>query len=549
LYAIMFGKQKIKALGDQEVAAIKGKAGRWTYYSFVATPEQLLKISYVHRRIGIHGLAGLEGISGTYQRMLKQSKLRSIDHFIEEDRFFPNSIIISFDRPPRFDLMSRQDLPFQYGILTLPNSYGSAWIIDGQHRLYGYAKNTRRETAPLPVIAFEKLPVDEQAKLFVEINQNQTPVERNLLWDLAGDIYEGSEDESQREDLTISRVVKHLNEMGNSPLKGHIFIPSLGKRSSATNVTMTTICQSIKSNKLLSADMFGHVKLEQRDFERFVAERIAAFLCAVQKSYTEDWQKGDSGYLRSNNGIAALFIVLRQLLKYLNVQDKQSLYTKSSTSDFETEASILLMSAIEYLKERPERSSEFRKRRGSAGQNESAFELCQKVKDEFDDFPLPRIKLLDLPKDKERAKPEDVDQAIKDTELVLREFIINTLKEAYGDAWYRKGLPGGVKNAIDERLEDEIGKRPYRKDELDQNREKRLEFTDIGHLRDIIVYGENWHRFEAVFRKKTNVETHFADYIDLRNAFRAHPREVDPVVWDKGRGAVRWIRKCLEACI
>jgi len=545
LYGILFGDQKIKALEKQEIPAIRGKLGKVTYFSFLVMPEQLLRISYVHRRVGAVGPMNYKEVREAYQRLLKPTKLRSIHEFINRGEFFPNSVIINFREHPRFDVTVGKDLDFQYGVLTLPNCYGSAWIIDGQHRLYGYAKNPRRLTAPIPVIAFDRLPVSQQAKLFVDINQTQTKVDSNLLWDLAGDIYQDSEDEDQRERFIISHVVKNLDSMSDSPLKGRIFIPSVGKQTSSRNVTMRTICEAIGRNRLLERELLGRER-ERDDFARFVAERIAAFLRAVQNLYLEDWRKGDSGYLRSNNGISALFIVLRQVLKYLYVCEQQSIYTKSDTSEFEELATILLMPAMEYLKERPERSSEFRKRRGLAGQSESALELCQKIKEDFSDFPLPRVKLPDLPKDAGKAPPESVDQLIKDTELALREFILERLREAYGENWYRSGVPGGVKNAIKERLEEEYCKRPYRREEIEHTPEQKLEFADIGHLKDTIIYGNNWSLFENVFGNKKNVERHFADYIDLRNAHLAHPRKVDPVVWDKGRGAIKWIRKCLR---
>lgn len=236
LYGIMFGKQKVKALEQQEVAVIKGKIGRVTYFSFLATPEQLLKISCVHRRAGGRLTArSLKEVREAYQRMLKPRKLREIDEFISRGEFFPNSIIINFRRAPRFDPKASAGIDLQYGMLTLPNSYGSAWIIDGQHRLYGYAKNPRRLTAPIPVVAFVGLSVSKQAKLFVDINEKQTKVGANLLWDLAGDIYEDSEDQDQIQRYIISHVAKHLDSMSDSPLNGHIFIPSVGKRSSTRN--------------------------------------------------------------------------------------------------------------------------------------------------------------------------------------------------------------------------------------------------------------------------------------------------------------------------
>jgi len=547
LYGIMFGDAKIKVLEEQEVPAIKGKIGRVTYFSFLATPEQLLKISYVHRRAGTGGARSVKEVREAYQRMLKPRKLREIDKFISRGEFFPNSIIINFGRPPRFDVKASEGIDFQYGMLTLPNCYGSAWIIDGQHRLYGYAKNPRRLTAPIPVVAFDRLPVSKQAKLFVDINEKQTRVGANLLWDLAGDIYEDSEDEDQIEAYIISHVAKNLDSMSNSPLKAHIFIPSVGKRSPTRNVTMTTVCGSIKRNKLIGPKMLGPIPVEGRDeFARFVAERVAAYLRGVEALYEEDWGKGDDGYLRSNNGIAALFIILRQVLGYLNNRGQERLYTGTDTANFQEEVSVLLSPAMRYLRQQ-QLSDEFRQRRGVAGQTDSAQDLCMEIRTEFTDFPLPKP-LEKAPGELEEAPVEHatVERLIVDTELKVREFILQTLKEIHGDKWYVRGVPGGVKADIEDTVEKECRKRPWLRDEIAARPEIRLQYSTLGHLKDIIVYGENWPQFEVVFETKGILQSRFDDYMDLRNCLRGHPREVDDALLHSGHGAILWIRKCLR---
>jgi len=545
LYAIMFGKQKIRALEDKRVAAIKGRIGKVVYYSFLAKPEDLLKISYVHRRAAGLSPEGLRRVREAYQRMLKPTKLREIDEFISRGEFFPNSIIVNFSRPPRFDVKASEDLDFQYGMLTLPNSYGSAWIIDGQHRLYGYAKNPYRATAPIPVVAFDGLKPSMQAKMFVDINQKQTKVEPNLLWDLAGDIYEDSEDPDQIERFVISHVARHLDSLSNSPLKGHIFIPSVGKRSATRNVTMTTVCGSIKRNKLLGPEMFWPVR-DRPGFTQFVAQRIVAFLRGVQSLYPEDWVRGDDGYLRSNNGIAALFILMRQVLKYLNVRDQQALYRKLDTADFQNEVTALLLPAIKYLSEQ-ELSDEFRQRRGVAGQTDSAQELCRQIRAYFIDFPLPKLE-EELPDEVEKTPPtpENLDQLIVDTEIVLQDIVLGKLVEKYGDEWYNRGVPEHIKGIIKERLEAESRRRPWIREEVERDPAKKLQYTDLGQLKDIIVCRANWIQFEDIFVSKQQLETNFGDYIHLRNSYRAHPREPDEVVVGKGLWAIRWIRKCLK---
>lgn len=544
LYAVMFADRKIKALEGQRVASIRGKVGKLVYYSFLATPEEILRISYVHRRVGPLGTLTLEGITEAYQRLLRPKKIREIDRFITHGEFFPNSVTINLRRPVKFEAQASKDLDFQYGVLRLPCSYGSAWIIDGQHRLFGYARNERRFSAPIPVIAFQDLEIGQQAKMFVDINLKQTRVGPNLLWDLKGDIYEESEEPKQRYEYVISHVVRNLNSSEDSSLFGQINVPGAGIHRPG-NITMTTLCANIKKNRLVNPEMLGDTELTIQT-AKFASGRIAAFFRTVATLFSDDWNAGRDGYTRSNDGIAALLIVLRQVLRYLYSRGQQQLYRKKNLSEFEAELTALLMPAVDHLKDASV-LADFKRRFGAGGQLDSAQELCWQIRAEFSDFPLPRL-LEQLPLDVEEAEPDPnlIDQLIRQTEVELRSLVLTRLQEAYGGAWYRRGLPQGVKSKIRERLEAEYRRRPYLRAEIDGDPTRRLEYSDLGHLKDIICYGDNWQLFESGFITKPNVEQNFTDYIDLRNAYLAHPRTVDEVVWNKGRGAILWFRKCLN---
>ena len=103
-----------------------------------------------------------------------------------------------------------------------------------------------------------------------------------------------------------------------------------------------------------------------------------------------------------------------------------------------------------------------------------------------------------------------------------------------------------MKDEIEKRINQEIQNYPYKETALRDSNEDRLEFTYLGHLKDIIVYGSNWPRFKNTFKSKQNLEFYFRNYNALRNAYRGHYREVDPVLMDTGRAAIRWIRQCLD---
>ena len=72
-----------------------------------------------------------------------------------------HNIVVSLNVPPKFNRFSDQQKAQsqgayhgELGTLTLSNSYKSAWIIDGQHRLFSYASEKRASTTSIIVIAF-----------------------------------------------------------------------------------------------------------------------------------------------------------------------------------------------------------------------------------------------------------------------------------------------------------------------------------------------------------------------------------------------------------
>src|SRR3972149_3466834 len=124
------------------VPAVRTKMGAYYCFTFSVSPEYLLKIAYVS-----HRAKGKASDVDTYQRMIKKSRLRKIREYITNDGIFPTNIVVNlkadcfdFQRAKQEDA-SATDATF--GWLRLKPSYQSAWIIDGQHRLFAYAGHVR----------------------------------------------------------------------------------------------------------------------------------------------------------------------------------------------------------------------------------------------------------------------------------------------------------------------------------------------------------------------------------------------------------------------
>ena len=105
-----------------------------------------------------------------------------------------------------------------WGTLYLPPNYASAWIIDGQHRLYGYVYardaggfqgrfDRRCPCSPMKIFSAER-----EMNLFIDINSKQVKVRTALLVELYADLHWCSSDPGRSTyKLLHSRVASRLN--------------------------------------------------------------------------------------------------------------------------------------------------------------------------------------------------------------------------------------------------------------------------------------------------------------------------------------------------
>lgn len=292
----LFSGQKIANL-DDVIPAIQGKMGGLTYYSFSIEPEKLLKIGYI-----LHRTDANRNDMPTYQRLIKKSRLKQIETFINNGGFFPNSVIISIDTNKKgltFSLSSLQDEASisKIGLLKLPQRYKSVYIIDGQHRLYGYANTQYKETNTIPVVAFLDLAKNDQIKLFMEINENQKSVSKNLRTTLNADLLWDSENPTERNTALFSRIAQELGENTDSPLFDRVIIGENNKTDKCC-ITLDTIRDALDKSGLFNKykgteiERLGICDLNNNDknFDNIFTLLVKAFEYIQQKNVS-DWGK------------------------------------------------------------------------------------------------------------------------------------------------------------------------------------------------------------------------------------------------------------------
>ena len=234
------------------------------YFLASVNPLDLLKISYVARRE--------RGDQAFYQRMISEEKINKIEYYInhEKKQFF-NDVIVAVNDKDRIKFTPLKILPDgqEIGELTIEKNTEPLWIIDGQHRLYGYTKaevkidkedkeRYKEEKAnwKIPVSFVVGLDVNSQGELFMDINTTQTSLSADYIWDLYS-IYS----ESKLEGF-ISKLIKKMN-VEEGYFKGKIYIPSSSIEKHKGQLTISKIGRAIKENK----QIFYEIISDKRDEE------------------------------------------------------------------------------------------------------------------------------------------------------------------------------------------------------------------------------------------------------------------------------------------
>ncbi|OGK41578.1 hypothetical protein A3A74_08145 [Candidatus Roizmanbacteria bacterium RIFCSPLOWO2_01_FULL_35_13] len=545
MYSNLFRNNKL--LESIQVPAIRGGKGDNKYYYFVIQPEKLLSgITYIHRREERNP----EEIMHTYQRMLNKTKLESIREYVQGGGYFANNIIVNFTNEPIFEQKGKVG-DIVLGTLTLPRQYGSAWIIDGQHRLYGYLNSGKSEDAYIPVLAFDNIAVKDQAKLFVDINKEQKPVSAGLLWDLYSDLYTDSTDTRQQELRAISQISKKLNSDKDSPLHQLIKLPSQSKDiQKKAHLSLTRICIAINENRLIRKK---ENLLFDENYDNTIdtaLEVIKEYLSTISKSFPEDWEKAEKGLLCSNVGIRILLNILRQLLRYLEFYEDKSIYFAKNKDRFNEKTIEILKPVIEKIKNM---TQEERNKIRSDTNREMIVENTQKLLwdlKERTDFGIELWKKGGWnPGIPENESDERIKDLIDETEVELKSFIIQELKLLFGKEWWEKGIPSDTEEYIKNIIKKDISKSPWKEDRLTSlPQEEKLRFASTSHLKDLIIKKNNWVQFEKCFAKdKEIVSTAFKFYETLRNKYM-HPdriKDLDDIEKGLGYWNMRWLRKCI----
>ena len=422
-----------------EIPAIEGKMGGKTYYMFSIEPELLLKVGFI-----LHRTKANNSEMPTYQRLLVPSRLKNITKFIDNGGYFPNSLIVNFSQGKKIEFeadMRGKDSHSRTGTLRIPNEYAIAYIIDGQHRLYGYANSKFSSTNTIPVVAMDGLEAIDQLEIFMDINQNQKAVSPSLRLVLEEDLFWNAPRLDSRLKALRSSIVKELS-IGNGPLQNKISIgedkADLTFKPFYTALSNCGLLPKAKGNEYVEetkASSLYNTNSQDNDKSMRKSKKDVVFFINLAYEYIED-KHGEflfnEKFIMSNRGTYGFIMLIGSLHSY--IWNKSVIDSSTSIVDrfssIEKYIEILVQGLINLPKDRKEHYLIMK----GAGADTEWFRLYQSIINEtFEEYePSDLIDWNERQDKKLQNKAKDYADNIEKT---IKNIVLEQLKELYEDDW------------------------------------------------------------------------------------------------------------------
>jgi DNA sulfur modification protein DndB len=427
--------------------------------------------------------------------------MRDIGEFIKAGGYFPNNLIINFTRVIRFDKVAQDEVAgVTFGQLYLPDRYRSAWIIDGQHRLYGFSPiNDKYLDQNVIVVAFEMLPKAEEANLFVTINHEQKSVPKHLLDDLEGELKWGSSIPSERIGAIGARLINCLNIDVGEPFYNRITQQGMPSTNKAC-LTIPALKEALRRSGLLGRALLnntnydlgalcGRTDSETLDRARSAINQYFGFIRNVNLS---EWENGRDGHLCTNVAVQAYIMLMRALVKYWEANTAADA-REMAVEDIMIEIEEYMKPIEDFLESSTSAQikTAFQVPFGSGGPPEYYYRLCRMIKTKYSDFQPEGLEQWEEEQSEERI--QEADSRLKDIVSEMRKHIFDVFRAIHGEdkgAYWDKGVP-------DKALKADAYKRS-----LDYDIGERLPletYLEVIEMKKIVENRQNWSLFKTAF--------------------------------------------------
>lgn len=500
LYADMLPGKTIAGLSIR-VPAVKAKMGPYNCYTFPVAPDYLLKIAYVS-----HRSKGKASDIHTYQRMIAKSRLKKIRDYISDHGIFPTNIVVNIDkkcidfqRVKQENDQSDRDAAGTLGWLNLKPAFKSAWIIDGQHRLFSYSGHPYAKTGHVAVLAFEGIAPSAQAKLFIDINAKQKSVKPSLLQELFAELHWDAESPLIRVQAIVSKAVQILDSEKDSPFYGRIQTADSTK-DSVRCISLTSLYRAIeRQDFFVIKESKGHVVeggvfwqgANEDTLERTVYV-LKQWFDQIRAGASEWWDLGskEGGGLAMNDSVTACIMILRSVVHHLEAGGRKlvRLDNQDLSDVLKPFAGVL---ANHFGQMTDEDRKRYRDLRGVQGQTTRMRRGQQALKAAFPTFDPPGLQEF-LRREKEQTNLRA--KAIIDRlEQALQRIVIQELKQEFsddGDSWWIQGVPKQVRLEVAKRAENDDNKRGSREAYLDLIDYRTIAMSQWSLFQQVLGYGK-----------------------------------------------------------
>jgi len=282
-------------------------------YMFSTSPERLLRTCTVYRRAGGHADA--------YQRMLRRDRLPNIRKFVSgPTAILPTNIVLALsdnvevqplkqkkfaDQKGQTLMLSKTD--FQLVGLGIPMEYASLELLDGQHRLFGFAQaeSATKKAFNLVVLGIRGLTDKSKQQTFVAINDNSRRMDPNLVSYLK---YTKDDVECQKDsELMAIRVVVDLNEQ--EPFYRRIRLLDVGKQK----ITLKGF-SGYDMRGLLGPRGLLRKHYPSNKPEEFVSA-LRTYFSTIRSMFKTEWDAPQTYIIATNRGISAFLKLLKSLVQ------------------------------------------------------------------------------------------------------------------------------------------------------------------------------------------------------------------------------------------
>jgi DNA sulfur modification protein DndB len=294
--------------------AIKVHQGESEFFVFKISPEELLKMAYIFRRDYNRKEA--------YQRALNIKRLKSdISEFLDgPEAILPTNLIGVFD----------SDVKIKNGKLKIPRQYKSFWIIDGQHRLYSFCytkDNLKRKNFELICVGLDgrKYKESEQAKLFVEINDESKKIPKLLLYDL----YELMGKPEIRIELVKSlarnskvfkdKIKVHRKDKGEISLVSFVNTTPMKKLINERNGDLTNLFRE----RIRQNPNYSDQKMREK-CKVFYSKVLEEYFSIIKENFPGEWEDNQNYILSTDRGIRVLLRLLRELYRHNRIHGEKT---------------------------------------------------------------------------------------------------------------------------------------------------------------------------------------------------------------------------------